>query len=155
MLGNMTKASRYLLLACCFLSVFSCTTKEPELPVKLSSVRPSLPGTKVVELEIPRDVYIEALSNQKALQRLRLVPLLRSAQFASPIPEYRLFDIEEGSAPAVLGLRNSDVLISANDFILYDAQKFKAYLMLLRNENNAEIEIRRGEEHLLFKYLFK
>lgn len=105
-------------------------------------------------MKISRAEYTKALQNQKALQRLRMVPLLRSAKFATGIPEYRLFDVEPGSAADVLGLKNSDVLIAVDDFILYDSQKFKSYLMLLQNEQSSNLEVQRESKPILFKYVF-
>ena len=147
MLGKILIASVLLLFAA------SCTAKAP-VPVRIDAVRPPVQGTDSIPTKISRAEYIEVLKNQKSLQRLRLVPILTSAKFQNTIPEYRLFDVEQGGAAHFLGLRNADILVAANGYIIYDQEKFKTYLILLQNESRAEIEIRRDGRHILYKYIF-
>lgn len=147
------KTIRIIVLAAATLLFLSCTARK-EIPVRIDAVRPPIPGTHIIETTVNRSEYGKSLRYQKALQRLRLVPILRSAQFSGEVPEYRLFDVQPLGPAHFLGLREADILIAANGYIIYDPEKFKTYLMLLQNEKTADIEIRRNGQHILYKYTF-
>lgn len=133
----------------------SCATTKVVVPKKISSVRGIIPGTDSLPVTIVKSKYSESLKNPKELERLRLVPIIASGSDSESLPEYRLFDIQAGSPPAILGLMNSDILVGANDFAIYDPLKFKQYLILLQNEKSAFIEIRRDGQPIIFRYQFE
>lgn len=123
-------------------------------PTVLSSVRPRVSNIETIQLEISRKEYAEILKDQTSIRRLRVIPIVVGGKNEGVIPEYRLFDVMPSGAPYKLGLRSTDILVAANDFIIYEPEKFKAYLMLLAREKEATIEIRRGANPMLFRYKF-
>lgn len=129
--------------------------RQPRLPTQLSSVRPPPPNSRTMELVVPREEYLARLRDPSMIGRMRVVPMTTRADESGGIPEYRLFGIREESPAYLLGLRNADILVSANDFIIYDPQKFKGYLVLLQNQTEAQIEIRRGGDPIIFQYTFQ
>jgi type II secretory pathway component PulC len=133
----------------------ACSTAKDTRVLKLSSIRGESPGTAVVTRTISKELYAKSINNQTAMQRMRLVPILINSKAPGSLPEYRLFDILPDSAASVLGLKNADVLVAANDFVIYDPPKFKTYLALLKNEKEAFIEIRREGQPIIFKYQFE
>ena len=134
--------------------ILSSCQKTPKFPTMLSSVKPRPATIETVQVEVPRAVYQEALKEQHYLRQLRIIPIVVGASEGTAIPEYRLFDVKPGGAPYLLGLRTADILVAANDFIIYEAERFKGYLYLLAGEKEANIEIRRGSNPMLFQYKF-
>ena len=148
----LTKPSQLIFLIL-VLAFSSCAPKAVVVPVRISSVRGMIPGTEVINKKISRADYKESLDNVKAFDRLRLVELMTRSQ-NEELPEHRLFDLMPGTPAVVLGLQNADILVAANDFVIHNPFKFKQYLILLQNEKTAEIEIRREEHPMIFKYEF-
>ncbi len=135
------------------LAFASCAPKNVVTPMRISSVRGMIPGTEVINKKVSRSEYKKSLAGVKAFDRLRLVQLMTRSQ-NDELPENRLFDIMPGTPAVLLGLQNADILIAANDYVIHSPLKFKQYLILLQNEKTAEIEIRRDEHPIIFKYEF-
>lgn len=120
---------------------------------KISELRPFAPVARTVELRISKAVYSETLKNLSLINKLRLVPILKAGDGVD-LPEYRMFNILPGSVYELIGLLNSDVLIAANNYILNDPEKFKLYVQVLPREPQPYIEIRRGEEPIIFRIIW-
>jgi len=139
------------------LSLFGCASlgggKFSE-GLKITQVRPSLPGTRVVEKVIEKEKFEKALdSGQK--NEIRLVEVFSRESSDSTPREYRFFGIEEDSVYTLLGLQSLDILIAANDYVVPGGAYFWQYLQLLRYEEEAKIEIRREGVPMVFEYTFK
>lgn len=87
-----------------------------------------------------------------SLYSVRVVPILKGDTMSDDLPEYRLFGIEPHSAYWVLGLRNADILVGADDYVIYDSRAFPKFIELLSKQNEGTVEIRRDGKPLLFKY---
>lgn len=123
---------------------------------KLSSLRAADPALKTVDLPLSRAKYAEALKNLDAIARIRIIQIYhRNQEYGGYIPpEYRLFGIAPGSVYDQLGLKDGDILVSANGFVVAQPELFRSYVKLLGSESKAEIELRRGGEPFLHRYSF-
>ena len=54
----------------------------------------------------------------------------------------------------LIGLENGDVIVAANRYLIKNPAQFPAFVQLLASQNEATIEIRRGGEARLHKYIF-
>jgi type II secretory pathway component PulC len=125
----------------------------PESKSPLSQVRSAPANMEEQNVTVSRDEYQRALQSRNLVEAIRLVPTLRSD--GSTLPEWRLFSIQPGSPYALLGLRNSDVLVSAEDYAIYDAYRFPLYIKLLESRPSGTIEIRREEQPILLQVKFQ
>lgn len=123
-------------------------------PRKISEVRPTPTGLQRMNFTISRDRLTNALESSRGSGNLRVVPIVTSAAQAPATPEYRLFNIRQGSVGALLGLQNADVLIAANEYVVRDPRQFYGYLEALRTESSALIEVRRDNQPILMQYTF-
>lgn len=119
---------------------------------QLSSVRAQLPGTAVITRKISAGALKAALSRDPSGARLRAVEVFQGERVGALLPEYRLFGITNDSAYYLLGLRNADVVVAANDYVVPSSSYIHAYVALLPAEREAFIEIRREEQPIIFRY---
>jgi type II secretory pathway component PulC len=136
----------------CLVTLVGCSFGAPTTPpreVRIDAVRPVPPPRRVINFQVDKGALARSLERQELLRSIRLVPILRSESEKSLYPEYRIFDLKEGSPYRLLGLENADVLVSSEGYIVWEPAKFTQYVSLLKDQNGASIEIRRGEEHLL------
>lgn len=115
--------------------------------------RTPAPSVRKIRLEIPRPKLITALQQEVLIDRLRVVEMY-SSHDGVRFPLYHLFDVHPKSVFALLGLQNADVLVAANERYLKNKDVFKQYVRLLRDEKEAEIEIIRSAEPILYQYKF-
>lgn len=131
-----------------------CSGRGSEFePERYPVGRTTPPEIKVVELTIPRSQLQTALEKDLLTDKLRVIEVYTSQEKGSQ-PLYRLFDIHPASVYALLGLRNADVLVAANERYLRNATVFKSYVRMLKGEQEAQIEIMRGVDPLLYRYRF-
>jgi len=123
-------------------------------PLKFSEVSPSTQPLKSVEIVVSRAEYLKAVGNEHLLATIRLVPILKSQYASSSSPEYRLFGVRDGSAYHLLGLQNADIIIAANDYIIFESQNFPKFLTLLKDEKEGTITVRREGNMMLLKVRF-
>jgi hypothetical protein len=112
------------------------------------------PDIKRVELSITRDQLLTALEQDVLTDRLRVVQTF-SSQESGNVPLYRLFDVHPKSIYGILGLKNADILVAANERYLRNSLVFKQFVRMLRGESTAMIEVVRGVEPILFSYKFE
>jgi type II secretory pathway component PulC len=119
----------------------------------MAMYRADLPNRRRVPMVIDRGELQTRIAKGQLLRAVRLVPLLRGGGTSTiPYPEYRLFGIKEGSVYSLLGLRNTDVLVAADGFIIRDPGVFPAFVELLGTQPTGSIEIMRHDEPILFEY---
>ena len=140
------------LLSACFVS--GCASSRLGGDEGVSPVlRTTPPDIKRVQVKITREHLLTALDQDMLTDRLRVVPTYSREETGTPL--YRLFDVHPKSVYGVLGLKNADVLVAANERYLRNPFVFKQFVRLLRNESSARIEIVRGVEPVLFVYTFE
>ena len=132
--------------------VSGCSTMGEREPRFIEDVRPVPPLTKVTTFSIQRKDLIESLSSPKE-NSVRLVPVYQSVSSRQSY-EYRIFDVKQGSAYALLGLEPSDILVAADRYLVKKPDQFPVFVQLLAGMNESSIEIRRGGEARLLKYRF-
>lgn len=143
-----------LFMALCVLCSCAPSTDvdEPRTPTQ----RPHNQAARVISIQVPRAEYAAAVRNIDMLRRLRLVEVVASEEVGRSIfPEYRLFNIEPKGPYALLGLVEGDILVSANDYVLNDPERFRRYVqVLMRESGETFIEIRRQGEELILRFVF-
>lgn len=130
----------------------SCGPSYPAQPKFIDDIRPIPPAIKEISFAIQRRDFERALEAQGEAPP-RLVPVFASVSSRDSY-EYRIFDLNTGSPYALLGLQNSDIIVAANRYLIKRPEQFYQFVQLLRVENEASIEVRRGGEARLFKYSF-
>lgn len=133
----------------------ACSARPPPAPTLISSIRPQLPNTKVIEFRLPRQEYFAALGRDELNRKVRIIEIFQSAREATAgIPEYRFFNVVPKSVYGVLGLRSADVLVGAHGYIVQSAKAFYRYLFAMQSEQRSEIEVRRDGQPILLKFEF-
>lgn len=130
----------------------ACSTSSFKEPRFIEDIRPVPPPLKVIHLSIQRRDLQEALTRQGD-NSIRLVPVFDNVSVKQTY-SYRLFDVHEDSAYALLGLQSSDVVVAADRYLIKRPEQFPAFITLLAGADQATIEIRRGGEGRLLKYNF-
>ena len=90
----------------------------------------------------------------QSADRLRLVPVFRRETAGGGIPEYRLFDVGQDTPYGLLGLQTADVLVAANEYLIYDPDGFRKYIKLLGAESAVSLEVIRGGRSMLLRTTF-
>jgi type II secretory pathway component PulC len=144
---------RKILLFCALALLSGCSARDAQGPVLLSSVRqPSALRSEDV-ITIPRTQVIEVLDSKRSINFIRLVQIFaRHPEPSRVLPQYRMFNIRPGSIGDLLGLENGDILVAANDYVVFDPNKFQQYLELFRIEKDPFIEIIREGKPMVFRY---
>jgi len=119
--------------------------------ILVSDLRPIPPIFHTVPMTIDRKVLRDMIEQGTEGTEIRLVPIY-SSNSGLGINEYRLFDIHQGSVYTLLGLENSDILVSAHGYVVKDRSVFPAYIAMLLTLNSSEIEVRRDGRPTVFKY---
>lgn len=130
----------------------ACGPSTPAQPKFIEDVRPIAPALKEVSFAIQRRDLESALEREGEAPP-RLVPVFASVSSRESF-EYRIFDLKPGTPYELLGLQNSDIIVAANHYLIKRPEQFYQFVQLLRAENDALIEIRRGGEGRLLKYSF-
>lgn len=141
-----------LSLAVVGMLVGGCSSSSLREPRFIDDIRPVPPPMKVLHYSIQRKDLQDALVRQ-GVNSIRLVPVFENLSVTQSY-SYRLFDVHEDSAYALLGLQTSDVVVAADRYLIKRPEQFPAFVSLLANMDEASIEIRRGGESKLFKYNF-
>jgi len=141
-----------LSLAVVGIFVGGCSSSSLREPRFIDDIRPVPPPMKVLHYSIQRKDLQDALVRQ-GVNSIRLVPVFENLSVTQSY-SYRLFDVHEDSAYALLGLQTSDVVVAADRYLIKRPDQFPAFVSLLVNMDEASIEIRRGGESKLFKYSF-
>ncbi len=141
-----------LSLAVVGMLVGGCASSSLREPRFIDDIRPVPPPMKVLHYSIQRKDLQDALVRQ-GVNSIRLVPVFENLSVTQSY-SYRLFDVHEDSAYALLGLQTSDVVVAADRYLIKRPDQFPAFVSLLANMDEASIEIRRGGESKLFKYNF-
>jgi hypothetical protein len=131
--------------------ILGCAPTPPPEPKRIDEIRPVPPAHRVTTYSLQRR-DLQALFSKGTDNTIRLVPIYESSASRAS-HEYRLFDTRPGSVYALLGLENSDVLVAADGYLIKKPEQFVVYVQLLTKQNEATIEIRRGGEPRLFKYV--
>lgn len=105
-------------------------------------------------VSINRKDYLEALGKRGLLRRVRIVEVFAKAEDSGKVPEYRFFDIHPESAYALLGLANADILMAADDYVVFDPDQFRAYVEVVAKQPGGFIQVRRAGEVLVLRFRF-
>lgn len=134
------------------IGIAGCAAIQSREPKFIDDIRPVPPALKVVNYSIQRKDLQDALGRTKE-NAIRLVPVYQNVSVRDTF-EYRLFDVKESSAYALLGLQNSDIVVAADRYLIKRPEQFPVFVQLLSGMNESSIEVRRGGEARLFRYTF-
>ncbi|RMD86505.1 MAG: hypothetical protein D6808_03175 [Candidatus Dadabacteria bacterium] len=143
--------SIFVLLAVSGCSSFSHRAKSPRYSADIAeSLKYPYPeeGLPVKTYTISKKELRAKLDLSPAINRIRVIKLYGGRDFSTP--RYRLLDVKKESVYYFLGIRNRDILLSADGFIINSGYLFPRFVSLLPGERKAKIRIiRRGKEMVL------
>jgi len=121
-----------------------CALSSKHGAQKLSEVAPQDPTLVVQTIKVSREKLRAATERVAEIQRARIVEVYhRNQEYMAQPPEYRLFELPNSSAWEMLGLRNGDVILAANDYLIPEPAILREYVRLLPGEPKAFIDLRR------------
>lgn len=131
----------------------ACSSMQGSDDQELQKIRGILPpNVQIVERNVYRKEYVDRVDNGGAFNNARFVEVY--GRIGAIGPEYRFFNVQPESIYASLGIENADVLVAANGYFVPSREVFWQYLILLKNEKKAEIELVRNGQPLLMKINF-
>ncbi len=137
------------------LPLAGCAPTLAPSPVLISSIRPELPNTKTIELSVSRKEFDQAWGLHELNSKARLIEVFHSGQGSTDgIPEYRVFGVYPKSVYFLLGLRNADVLIGAQGYLIKSSVAFQRYLSVVSREAESQLDIMRDGAPLVLKFRF-
>ena len=124
---------------------------------KVDSLRGAPPfDRRTVNIPVQREEYRKALEMEGSVNDARLVQIFHRGKAEEEFKEYRLLDVRPGSVYDILQLRQADVVVAADGYVVPNPAMFWNYLRLIsRFEEGASIEIRRGGAPILMQYSFQ
>ena len=135
--------------------VTGCTVFSSNKAISIKAIRPIAPSDlKQASITINRQEYVRAVQAEGSAPRLRVIAIMPGQASMAAIQEYRIFGVTPGSAAALLGLRNSDILVAANEYIVRAPGQFYTFLQFMETVPEASIEIRRNRTPIIIKFKF-
>lgn len=143
-------AMRSILLASVFI-LFSCsaTKYSTAKAKKISEVRLIPPVTKEISKNISYEKFVRVLNRDSDVNKARMVEIFRRGQSKDAPPEYKLLDVDKRGVFYLLGLRNDDVIVAADGYVIPSGPIFWEYIKLMKKTKSASIEIRRAGKSIL------
>lgn len=122
-------------------------------PVAIDVVRPPPIERQALKQRVSRKALLVALQKGELVNSPRIVEIFfRSGETDLAIPMYRLFEVHPESVYSLLGLQAADVILAANNFVIFNQQQFRNYVRALPQQEQASIEIKRAGQPLLLTY---
>ena len=135
---------RLFAIACVALSLPNCSSilqsKSSKPGVKYSSVYGPAKPSQTLTVSVTSEEFQESLGTGRGVLGARFVEVFRRG--GGPL-EWRIFDVQAGDPYALIGIREGDVLVAASDWVIFDPQRFRTYVELLRTGFEASILVRR------------
>jgi membrane-associated protease RseP (regulator of RpoE activity) len=134
------------------LGMAGCKPPIPPEPKRIEEIRPIPPALRVTNFTIQRRDLVAALG-RGGDNSIRLVPVYETVASRSSY-EHRAFDVRPGGVYSLLGLQNADIVVAVDGYLVKRPEQFTLFVQALAQEDEATIEIRRGGEPRLLKYVF-
>lgn len=145
-----------LVVVMCFSACSAMSSGASEGGTKIDELRGAPPfDRRTIKVELVREEYQKMLEVEGSANDARLVQIFHRGEAEEELKEYRLLDVRPNSVYDLLKLRQADVLIAADGFVVPNPQVFWNYLRLIARFEVASIEIRRGGTPILLEYSFK
>ncbi len=141
----------FAVLTACSTATHGRAPWEQGKALPITDVRPAVPGTKVIKIELPREKYRKALQEGGNRNNARLVEVFSRGDTTQSPPEYRLFDVSRGSVYDLIGLKTADVIIAADGYVIPSPIAFWQYLALGASLPSISVEIRRDGRPLIME----
>jgi hypothetical protein len=134
--------SLLLLLNVLNLGACSVPKSKTEKPgVKFSEVYGPVKPSRTLNREVALADFKTSLGTGRGVHGARFIEVFRSE--GGP-PEWRIFDVHPGDPYGLIGVEDGDILVAANDWMIFDPQRFRAYVELLPSGFDASIFLRRA-----------
>lgn len=144
----MRKISVVLCVVCVALG---CSMSAPRGgSVRLSDYRPVPEERRSIPVTVSREELKMALAKGEIVNSIRIVEVFRRG--GTNFPQYRLFDIRPGSVYELLKIENADILVAANDYVVFTPEQFRAFVKLMAKQNTPTIEVARHGKSILYEY---
>lgn len=143
---------RLSLLIIIFLAT-GCTIPAADKAVKVSTIRKKPAFAQQVKKVLVRDEYQLLLAEGGETNKVRLVEVYSSDRAAGLI-KYRFFGVRTGGVFEYLGLKDADVLVSIEGYVVSNQALLWQYLNLLGRLPKGEIEIERNGVAMTLSYSF-
>jgi type II secretory pathway component PulC len=133
------------------LSLAACAEKV-QLPSRYSE---QLGGghQRVEDHAVSKKKFLATLRQGEGANEVRLVSVFRRE--GQQLPQYRIFDVRAGSAYQLLGLEDGDIILAANDHIIYDPGGFRTFVIdYMKEQSSATLTVSRGGVASLYRYSF-
>jgi|688.fasta_scaffold736240_2 type II secretory pathway component PulC len=124
--------------------------KSSQQPKRIEEIRPNPPIFKSYSLTIQRRDFKSQLG-RAGENTIRLVPVFQSAVNPESFV-HRVFDVRPKSIYTLMGIKNADILVAVDGYLVKKPEQFVSYVELLQNEDSSTIEILRGGESILLRY---
>lgn len=132
----------------CFL--ISCSSGVSVKPRKYSEKFPLPAQIETIDRSIEKQKFTKALNDSK-LNRIRLV----ETAIGKDASEFRLFEIKQGSAYDLLGVKTADSILAINDIQITEGEKLLNIPFLVPRDGGLDILLRRSGQMLLIKARLK
>ncbi len=149
----LTFSALLFLTGCASLDNLFLSESETKQGVRIDEIRSITPHFRVVQSVVSRERFKKSFASARtsvaesagSVDQIRLIRVFdQDATLASKYPRYRLFEIAPESPYDIIGLRNTDILVAVNGYVLFQPLRFKQFVNLLQNESGADFEIIRG-----------
>ena len=147
------KCLKLILLLIVLLQCSCAASKRTDLPLKIDNVRKGQQNIESVSYTVSRSELARVLQDRTGKNSIRLIEVFRTTE-SLPFPVYRVFGVQEGSAYDLIGIKQADIIVAANDYIIRNPELFVKYVQLLPVEPSAHIELERGGYPLIIDYRF-
>ncbi len=149
-MSQKSKLFLFLLILLCS----ACSSTQSGEGLKIDQVRPKGESIQEELVEVDKKMYQQVIHGGGSYTKARMVEVF-TRESQNGVKEYRLFGIQPGSLYDLLGLRNVDILVAANGYIVPEQGVFWTYLQIIPNQKDAFIEIKRAGKSMILRYKFK
>lgn len=151
-----TKVNYFLLSCLLFSCIFiSCNSSKfgSGKARKISEVRLIPPVFREVQKNVSHESFKRVINGDGEVNKARMVEIYRRGQSKEAPAEYRLLDVDKEGIFYLIGLRNRDVIVAADGYVIPSGQLFWEYIKLMDKTKNASIEIKRGGRTILLNII--
>jgi hypothetical protein len=144
-----------ILLLCLFLSLCSCAVNGSSIkPRRLSESRLVPVEYTTIDISLNKDEFIQILKEGGDNNKVRLVRIYHRGESTDSPGKYRLLDVKDDGIFAYMQLKENDLILAADDYIIPKPIVFWEYIKLIPSVGKASVEVERGGNNLLLNYVF-
>ena len=144
-----------ILLLLLFISLCSCAVKGSGIkPRRLSESRLVPVEYTTVDIRLNKDEFTRILKEGGDNNKVRLVRIYHRGESTDSPGKYRILDVKEDGIFAYMQLKENDLILAADDYIIPKPIVFWEYIKLIPSVGKANVEIERAGNNMLLNYDF-